>query len=329
MIFSANRYISNGFVPDITHIVYVNPDSYANLGSREELNDVGRAISRLNKLLPKRQFILMGPGRWGSRGDLKLGVKVRYSDINNTAVLIEIARKKGEYTPDLSFGTHFFQDLVEAQIRYLPLYPDDGEVEFNEIFLNQGNNLLPVLVPEFKHLAHTINVIDVPAVSGGLVLRVLMNAELDEAVGILSEPSLAQDSGNIFAVSTSRLPDTSWRWRFRMAEEIAGRISRERFGVQAFYLIGSTKNATASPASDIDVLIHFSGSPSQRKELEAWLNGWSICLAHMNYLRTGYRSGELLDVHIITDQDIANGNSYAAKIGAVTDAAKELPIGVK
>jgi hypothetical protein len=81
---------------------------------------VGHAVGRLNKLLPKRQFILMGPGRWGSRGNIRLGVHVTYSDINNTAVLIEIARQRGEYVPDLSFGTHFFQDLVESWIRFLP-----------------------------------------------------------------------------------------------------------------------------------------------------------------------------------------------------------------
>ena len=61
-----------------------------------DLRDVGRAVGRLNKLLPKRQFILMGPGRWGSRGDIKLGVSVTYSDINNTAMLVEIARKRGQ-----------------------------------------------------------------------------------------------------------------------------------------------------------------------------------------------------------------------------------------
>ena len=50
-------------------------------------------------------------------------------------MLIEIARRSGDYVPDLSFGTHFFQDLVEARIRYLPLYPDEAEVAFNEDFL--------------------------------------------------------------------------------------------------------------------------------------------------------------------------------------------------
>ncbi|MBL0177230.1 MAG: hypothetical protein IPP94_18625 [Ignavibacteria bacterium] len=76
----------------------------------------------------------MGPGRWGSRGDIKMGVSVTYSDINNTSVLVEIARRRGDYVPDLSFGTHFFQDLVGASIRYLPLYPDDAGVIFNDGF---------------------------------------------------------------------------------------------------------------------------------------------------------------------------------------------------
>ena len=89
----------------------------------------------------------MGPGRWGSRGDIKLGVSVTYSDINNTAVLIEIARQKGNYVPDLSFGTHFFQDLVEADIRYLPLYPDDARVVFNEAFFRDPRTSSPASCP--------------------------------------------------------------------------------------------------------------------------------------------------------------------------------------
>jgi pyruvate,water dikinase len=112
-----------------------------------------------------------------------------------------------------------------------------------------------------------------------------------------------------------------------MAQRIASDVDTARFGVKAFYLIGSTKNATAGPESDIDVLIHFSGTPEMRREFETWLEGWSLCLAEMNYLRTGYRSKGLLDAHLVTDDDIARGTSYAAKIGAVTDAARPLPLG--
>ena len=93
------------------------------------------------------------------------------------------------------------------------------------------------------------------------------------------------------------------------------------------YVIGSTKNATAGPSSDIDLMIHFGGNDDQRRDLEIWLHGWSLCLGEVNYLRTGYANRELLDVHIITDEDITRQTSYASKIGAVTDAALELSLG--
>lgn len=186
IIFSANRYVSNGIVPDITHIVYVDPENYNLLTNISELTQVGRAIGKLNTLLPKRKFILMGPGRWGSRGDIKLGINITYSDINNTAVLIEMARKKGNYLPELSFGTHFFQDLVESSIRYIPLYPDNAGIIFNEKFLLSSYNILPELLPEFTSMSNIIHVINVPKVTNGMVLRILMNADLDEAVGFLA-----------------------------------------------------------------------------------------------------------------------------------------------
>jgi hypothetical protein len=91
--------------------------------------------------------------------------------------------------PELSFGTHFFQDLVEAQIRYLPLYPDEEETVFNAEFLTGASNLLPELVPEHAELANVIHVIDVPASTGGMHLCVAMNADLNQALGYLKKPS--------------------------------------------------------------------------------------------------------------------------------------------
>jgi pyruvate,water dikinase len=327
VIFTANRHVSNGCIPQVTHIVYVDPEKYSRLDSLERLLAVGRAVGKLNKVLPKRQFILMGPGRWGSRGDIKLGVRVTYSDINNTALLVEIARRTGDYTPDLSFGTHFFQDLVEAGIRYLPLYPDEPGVVFNEPFLTRSGNILPDLAPEFRELSDTVYVIDVPRAGDGQVLRVLMNADLEEAVGVLGPPGAALPTADEPATQQEPQRGQDWRWRHRMAERIAAELDPQRFGVVAVYLIGSVKNATAGPASDIDLLIHFRGTPAQRAALELWLEGWSLCLSEMNYLRTGYKTAGLLDAHIITDDDIARGTSFAVKIDAVTDAARPLPIG--
>lgn len=326
LVFSAKRYVSNGRVPDITHIVYVDPLKYGELPDRDDLVAVGRAVGHLNKLLPKRQFILMGPGRWGSRGDIKLGVNVTYSDINNTAVLIEIARKKGNYMPDLSFGTHFFQDLVEGQIRYLPLFPDDEGIAFNERFLLGAPNILAEVLPEFARLADVVRLIDVPQATDGKVLRILMNGELGEAVGVLSTPHASEEQIEHPAEDSAGPADHSWVWRLRMAEHIASQLDPERFGVAGLYVFGSTKNATAGLGSDIDIIVHFRGDERRRCELERWLEGWSLCLDEMNYLQTGYRTGGLLDVHFVTDDDIAKKTSYAVKIGAITDAARPLPM---
>ncbi|HZQ95625.1 MAG TPA: PEP/pyruvate-binding domain-containing protein [Candidatus Sulfotelmatobacter sp.] len=326
IIFSARHFVSNGKVSDITHIVYVDLEGYSQLPDQEAMHDVGRAVGRLNKLLPKHQFILIGPGRWGSRGDIKLGVPVTYSDINNTGMLIEVARQKGNYLPELSFGTHFFQDLVEAAIRYLPLYPDDPSTTFNEAFFRHSRNVLQELLPEFSHLEETLRVIDVPLQTGGLTLRVLMNADLQQAVGFLSVPQKEMEALESESGAADRTTNDHWRWRFRMAQRIAADLDPQQFGVDAFYVIGSTKNATAGPASDIDVLLHFRGTESQRKELLLWLEGWSRCLAEINFLRTGYRTDQLLDVHLVTDRDIEERSSFAVKIGAITDPARKLPM---
>ncbi len=290
MIFSANRFVSNGKVPEITHIVYVDLEGYSQLANEKAMRDIGRAVGRLNKLLPKRQFILIGPGRWGSRGDIKLGVPVTYSDINNTAMLIEVARQKGNYLPDLSFGTHFFQDLVEASIRYLPLYPDDGS-GFRETFLKGSRSVLEELLPEFAHVVRHAarhrraagNQWADPA--GADECRARPGRRVSG-----SSATTRQRSAESGIASLGRSGDEHWRWRYRMAQRIAAQLDPRQFGVKAFYLIGSTKNATAGPGSDIDILLHFEGTEDQRSELMLWLEGWSRCLAEMNFLRTGFRS---------------------------------------
>lgn len=266
----------------------------------------------------------MGPGRWGSRGDIKLGVNVTYSDINNTAVLIEIAKKKGNYVPDLSFGTHFFQDLVESSIRYIPLYPDDSGIIYNEIFLKSSKNILCYLLPEYKSLENIIKVIDVKERTNGEILKILLNSDLDEALAYLTQPSGKDDSKVYSETQESAKAEYHWKWRLRMVEKIASVIDTKKFGIKGLYVFGSTKNATAGPGSDIDLLVHFDGTEQQKNNLLLWLEAWGIALAEMNYQRTGYKSTNLLDVHIVTDKDIEEKNSFALKIGAVTDAAKKL-----
>lgn len=268
----------------------------------------------------------MGPGRWGSRGDIKLGVNVTYSDINNTAMLIEVAKQVGNYIPDLSFGTHFFQDLVESSIRYLPLYPDDEDIIFNEVFFRKSENMLEHLVPEYRHLEDTVKVIDVTHSSEGEVLRVLINAELEEAVAFLNVPAASKAKTIDTAEYVEWQPSNYWQWRYKMAERMAELIPADEFGVKGFYIFGSSKNANAGPASDIDLLIHITDDADIGK-MNLWFAGWSQCLSELNYLKTGYASDGLLDIHYVTDDDIEKRTSFASKIGAITDPAKQLKIG--
>ncbi len=331
ILFSARRYIMNGTINDISHIVYVNPEAYDELDKLDDLLKVGKAIGLLNLILPRQRFVLLGPGRWGSRGDIKLGVQVSYSDIYNTAALIEIARKKSNYVPELSFGTHFFQDLVESNIRYLPLYPDDKDVIFNEIFLKKSLNILEMLLPDLAYLQDVIRVIDIPGVRGGDVMQISMNADLDEALAYLTKPSGENRLDHLKPKQIEQelqpgkvYDDRFWRWRYYMAERIAERLDMEYYGINGIYVFGSTNNGLAGPGSDIDLLVHFHGNEQQRQELLSFLNGWSSSLAEMNYLKTGYVSEGLLDIHIVTDEDIAQNNSFAMKIGAITDPAEPL-----
>jgi hypothetical protein len=324
VLFSARRHVSNGRVPDVTHVVYVDPLRYERLQKPDDMRAVGRAIGRLNSLLPRRHFVLMGPGRWGSRGDLRLGVSVTYSDISNSSMLIEIARAKGNYVPDLSFGTHFFQDLVEAGIRYLPLYPDEPGNLFHHEFLTQSPNLLPDLLPEYAELGDVLRVIDVPATTGGNVVQVRMNADLDVAVALFKPPNSAIETQAIRPVEAS--PDEHSRWRLAMAERMAQLVDASRHGVKAVYVTGSAVAGNAVAQHPIELIVHLAGTASQRHDLEAWFDGFGAALAEANFARTGVRLDRMLVVHYVSDEDVAQHAGRAAAIGAATDAARLLPL---
>ena len=323
LVFSTRRFVSNGWASNITHTVYLDPAAYAAIEDPADRGAIARIVSRLNELLPKKQFALIWPDRLAIHRE-EDGTGIYHRDFNNAAVLIELSEPDGTNGEKSPIGLHVLQDLAESGVLYLPLTPGDDGTTFNERFLRRSRNVFPELLPGYAHLADVVHVVDVPKVTDGKVLQVLMNAELGEAVGLLSDPDEKIGYPEEREPIEDGRPEDYWRWRHRMAEQIAGQLDPARFGVECIYLFGSTKNGTAGPGSDIDILVHFKGTKSQREGLVQWLEGWSLCLDEINYLRTGYRSGGLLDFHIITDKDIAKKTSYAVKINAVTDAARPL-----
>ena len=120
-------------------------------------------MGKLNRIVKNRDelpTLLMGPGRWGTTTP-SLGVPVKFAEINNIVALGEVAFSDGNLMPELSFGTHFFQDLVETNIFYFALFPGKKEVALNEGRLGQPQNLFTKLIPESSKYEDTVGVYDV------------------------------------------------------------------------------------------------------------------------------------------------------------------------
>jgi hypothetical protein len=184
-LFITQSGLSNAVITDIEYVVYVDPRAYDRLDTVEKKHKVGWAVGQLNKRLAEHRYALLGPGRWGSN-DINLGVRVSYSDINSTRLLVEIAFARDGYTPEVSYGTHFFQDLVEADISILPLYPDTAGSRLNEDFLLGSRNAITDIDPALGGLAEVIRVIHVPSVRDGLLLHVFLDAESQKGIGMFA-----------------------------------------------------------------------------------------------------------------------------------------------
>lgn len=162
MLFDSAGYFFGGNISqNIKRVIYVKPKAYSSLKLTQKY-DIARIVGNLNKLSKDREklpTILMGPGRWGTSTP-SLGVPVSFYEINNITVLGEIAFSDGNLMPELSFGTHFFQDLVETNIFYVALFPEKESVVFNNMHVLSKNNILGELLPESSKYKDVIEVYD-------------------------------------------------------------------------------------------------------------------------------------------------------------------------
>ena len=144
---------------------------------------------------------------------------------------------------------------------------------------------------------------------------------LEKTVKLLSNNEINNNEDQYFKT----FKDVHWRWRFRMAQNIADKTNFDYYGLKAMYIIGSTKEASAGPASDINILAHFVGTDYQKNLFKAWIDGWNHSLSEFNRQKTGYKLEDgLIDLHIITDEDIKNKSSFAVMIENKNNPARLL-----
>lgn len=186
VLFGTAKLVPTGQVRQIAYIVYVSAEKYAAASPTQKL-ELARLIGRLNQRLEGQRFILMGPGRWGSSNP-DLGLKVGYADFYNTRALVEVGWGQGKNRPTLSYGTHFFQDLVESHIYPLAIYPGEPGNPFKRDFFESALNALPALLPGDAAFADAVKVIDVPATTGGRLLDLVMSGDEGRAVAFLAQP---------------------------------------------------------------------------------------------------------------------------------------------
>ncbi|MBN1932541.1 MAG: PEP/pyruvate-binding domain-containing protein [Desulfobacterales bacterium] len=145
----------------IRRIIYVDPQQYIQMPLSKKY-DVARLIGKLNRQIVNKEELptmLLGPGRWGSTTP-SLGVPVSFSEINQITVLGEIAYVSGDLMPELSFGTHFFNDLVETKIFYVAIFPGEKDVYYNLKELNRLPNILTELIPSYSSYKDVVQVYD-------------------------------------------------------------------------------------------------------------------------------------------------------------------------
>ncbi len=184
IIFSTRRMVPEGTVNNICYVLFVPSEAYFSLPTPEARNELGHAIGRLNAALSGEVYISVGPGRWGTTNP-DLGVNITYGDIYNTRALVELAGKGIGPAPEPSFGTHFFQDLVEAQIYPLAIYLDDEDVIFNREFFYKTPNCLTAFLPKEAGLQSVLRLIAVEDFRPGYHIDLVMDDEQGRAVAYL------------------------------------------------------------------------------------------------------------------------------------------------
>lgn len=157
---SEGNFMGGNISQRLQWLIWVDPLEYTRL-SLSDKHDVARLVGRLNRRIADRQdnpTLLMGPGRWGTSTP-SLGVPISFAEINNITALAEVAFSSGDLMPELSFGSHFFQDLVETDIFYLALFPEQSGCRLDSAAIQAHPNALEGLMPASSRFKQVVRVL--------------------------------------------------------------------------------------------------------------------------------------------------------------------------
>lgn len=138
LFYSHGNFMGGNVRLPIDYVVYVDVKEYLELKEQDKY-DIARQIGLLNQALKGENVMLMGPGRWGTTTP-SLGVPVHFTELMHMSAVCEIAYSEKGIMPELSYGSHFFQDLVESGIFYAAIFNGREKVVLHENkILNKKN----------------------------------------------------------------------------------------------------------------------------------------------------------------------------------------------
>ncbi len=140
----------------LNYIIYVPTRSYLDLSEQEKYS-VARQIGRINTALKGKRCMLIGPGRWGTTTP-SLGVPVQFTELCNMSAICEVASQEAGFMPELSYGSHFFQDLVESDIFYAAIFDGQKEVIYHPELILAKENLLTNILPDSENYKEVIHI---------------------------------------------------------------------------------------------------------------------------------------------------------------------------
>lgn len=151
--------IGQNMVKAINTIIYVLPEKYGKMTMSRRFS-IARMVGELSNIKSRDgNVMLIGPGRWGTTMPA-LGIPVSFAEIKNASAICEIVKMHEGLVPDISLGTHFFNDLVEMDILYIAVFPEKTGYLLNESLFKKLPNHLIKILPDASSWVDTLFVID-------------------------------------------------------------------------------------------------------------------------------------------------------------------------
>jgi hypothetical protein len=130
LILETKKSMGNGVINDITDIIYVEPEKFNNMLTNEMADEIDSFNEKM--LLENRRYVLLGPGRWGTK-DRFLGIPVAWPQISNAKVIVEVSLP--DFHLDASLGSHFFHNVTSMNVGYFSINQglEDGSIVWEKL----------------------------------------------------------------------------------------------------------------------------------------------------------------------------------------------------